>query len=50
MKLECLDFLNISDHFTEEEIMVQKTSKEFVLKEVMPIIEKSFEEGNFPKL
>ena len=48
MKLECLDFLGISEHFTEEELMVQKTANEFVSKEIMPIIDEHFSKGTFP--
>ena len=48
MKLECLDFLGISKHFSEEEIMVQKTANEFVVKEIMPIIDGHFSKGTFP--
>ena len=48
MKLSCLDFLGISEHFSEEEIMVQKTANEFVVKEVMPIIDEHFENNTFP--
>ena len=29
MKLNCLDYLGISEHFSDEEIMVQKTANEF---------------------
>ena len=49
MKLSCMDFLGISEHFTEEEMMVQKMASEFVLKEVMPIIEENYKKGTFPK-
>ena len=48
MKLSCLDFLGISEHFSEEEIMVQKTANEFVVKEIMPIIDEHFENNTFP--
>jgi len=48
MKLSCLDFLGISEHFSEEEIMVQKTANEFVVKEIMPIIDEHFENKTFP--
>ena len=41
MKLDCLDFLGISEHFSEEEIMVQKMANKFVLNEVMPEIEEN---------
>ncbi len=49
MKLSCMDFLGISEHFTEEEMMVQKMASEFVSKEVMPIIEENYKKGTFPK-
>ena len=49
MKLNCLDFLGISEHFSEEEIMVQKTANDFVANEIMPIIDEHFEKGTFPK-
>ena len=49
MKLDCLDFLGISEHFSDEEIMVQKMANEFVEKEVMPDIEEHYKKGTFPK-
>ncbi len=49
MKLDCVDYLGISSHFTEEELMVQKTTKEFAQKEILPIIEDHFKDGTFPK-
>ena len=39
MKLNCLDYLNISNHFSDEELMVQNNAYEFCRKEVAPIIE-----------
>ena len=48
MKLNCLDFLGISEHFSEEEIMVQKTANEFAVKEIIPIIDEHFENNTFP--
>ena len=48
MKLDCLDYLNISKHFSEEEIMVQKMANKFVLNEVMPEIEENYKAGTFP--
>ena len=48
MKLNCLDFLGISEHFSEEEVMVQKTANEFSVKEIMPIIDEHFENNTFP--
>ena len=48
MKLKSIDYLNISEHFSEDEIMVQHTARDFVNNEVMPDIEKHFEDGSFP--
>ena len=48
MNLDCLDFLGISSLLTDEEIMVQKTTKEFAQNEVAPIIEECFEKSEFP--
>ena len=33
MKLNCLDFLGISEHFSEEEIMVQQMANKFVIND-----------------
>ncbi len=49
MKLSCMDFLGINEHFSEEEVMVQNMAHEFVSKEVMPIIEENYKNGTFPK-
>ena len=49
MKLNALDYLGISDYFSEEEIMVQNTARTFVEKEVMPIIEEYYKKGEFPE-
>ena len=48
MKLNCLDYLNISNHFSDEELMVQNNAYEFCRKEVAPIIEEYYEKGEFP--
>ena len=48
MKLNCLDFLGISQHFSDEEIMAQKTCNEFVEKEIIPIIDEHFKNSTFP--
>ena len=45
MKFDCLDFLGISEHFSEEEIMVQKMANKFVVNEVMPTIEEHYKNG-----
>ena len=49
MKLIGLDYLGISDFFSDEELLVQKTSREFVDNEILPIIDKHFKEGTFPQ-
>ena len=49
MKLLGVDFLDISDQFSEDELMVQKTSREFVENEIMPDIDQHFHDGTFPK-
>ena len=48
MNLNCIDFLGISSHLTDEEIMVQKTARDFSEKEISPIIEEYYEKGEFP--
>ena len=48
MKLTSLDFLGISRHFTDDELMVQRTTHEFVDNEIIPIIEEHFENATFP--
>ena len=48
MKLKGLDYLGISGHFSDEEIMVQHNTREFVEKEVMPIIEEHYKNATFP--
>ena len=48
MKLIGLDYLGISEFFSDEELLVQKSSREFVDNEILPIIDKHFKEGTFP--
>jgi len=48
MKLDGLDYLDLSSHLTENEIMVQQSTREFVNNEILPIIDKHFENGTFP--
>ena len=48
MKLRGVDFLDISNHFNEDELMVQHTAREFVNNEILPIIEEHFENATFP--
>ena len=49
MKLSCPDYLDISKHFSENELMIQKSTREFVDNEILPIIEEHFENGTFPQ-
>ena len=48
MKLTSLDYLELSDHFSDEEIMVHLSAREFIQKEIQPDIEDYFEKGEFP--
>jgi len=49
MKLLGVDFLDISDQFSEDELMVQNTTREFVDNEIMPDIDSYFYDSTFPK-
>ena len=48
MKLTGLDYFNLSNHLSDNECMVQQTTREFVDKEIIPIIDEHFEAGTFP--
>ncbi|SVD68157.1 uncharacterized protein METZ01_LOCUS421011, partial [marine metagenome] len=48
MKLDGLDYLNLSSHLNEHECMVQHSTREFANKEIIPIIDEHFEKGTFP--
>ena len=48
MKLDGLDYLDLSSQLTENEVMVQQSTREFVNNEILPIIDKHFENGTFP--
>ena len=48
MKLTRTDYLNLSNQLNDKENMVQKSIHEFTNKEILPIIDKYFEDGNFP--
>jgi glutaryl-CoA dehydrogenase len=47
-KFEGVDFVEIDGLFSEEEIAVRQTIREFVSDRIMPIIEKHYREGTFP--
>jgi len=48
MKLDGLDYLNLSSHLDENECIVQQSTRKFVEKEIIPIIDGHFEAGTFP--
>ena len=51
MKLKGLDYLDISSNFSDDEIMIQHSVREFVDKEVAPIIDDHLfinQMANFP--
>ena len=43
-----VDFFNIKSLLSEEEILVRDSVRDFVSKEVIPIIEKHYRDGKFP--
>jgi glutaryl-CoA dehydrogenase len=48
MAYNAVDFFNIDELFTEEELMVRDTVRDFVENEVVPIIEEHYQKGTFP--
>lgn len=48
-KIESLDYYNIEELLTEEEKLVRNSIRDFVSSEVIPVIEKHYREGTFPK-
>ena len=49
MKLKGLDYLDISSLFSEDEMMIQHSVREFVDNEVTPIIDEHFKNATFPE-
>ena len=49
MAYQPLDFFNIDELFSEEEIIIRDTVRKFVDKEVLPIIAEHWEAATFPK-
>ena len=49
LKFQGFDFLHLDASFTEEELLVRKTARDFVESNVTPIIEECFREGRFPR-
>jgi glutaryl-CoA dehydrogenase len=48
-KFHGFDFLHLDSVFSEDELMVRKTARDFVEDNLIPIIEQSFREGRFPR-
>lgn len=48
-RLSCPDFYQMEGLLSEEEILVQNAAREFVQKEVLPIITEHHREGTFPR-
>jgi len=47
-KYEGVDFYNLDQHLTEEELMVRDLVRDWVDEEVLPIIEDNYTKGTFP--
>ena len=48
-KFQGFDFLHLDKQFSEDELLVRRTAREFVEDNVIPIIEDCFREGRFPR-
>jgi glutaryl-CoA dehydrogenase len=48
-KFQNVDFLHLDSSFSEDELLVRRTAREFVEDNVIPIIEDCFREGRFPR-
>ena len=48
-KFQGFDFLHLDASLTEEELLVRRTTRDFVDANVIPIIEECFREGRFPR-
>jgi glutaryl-CoA dehydrogenase len=48
-KFPGFDFLHVDGSLTEEELLVRRTTRDFVDQNVVPIIEECFREGRFPR-
>jgi glutaryl-CoA dehydrogenase len=48
-KFPGVDYLLIDSEFSEQEIMVRQTARQFVDERVIPVIRDSFRDGRFPK-
>jgi glutaryl-CoA dehydrogenase len=48
-KFQDFDFLHLDASFTEDELLVRRTARDFVEDNVVPIIEDCFRDGRFPR-
>lgn len=48
-KFQGVDFLHLDASFSEDELLVRRTAREFVEDNLIPIIEECFREGRFPR-
>jgi glutaryl-CoA dehydrogenase len=48
-KFQNVDFLHLDAGFSEDELLVRKTARDFVQDNLVPIIEDCFREGRFPR-
>jgi len=48
-RFQGFDFLRLDATFSEEELLVRRTARDFVEASVIPIIEECFREGRFPR-
>src|SRR5579862_4749235 len=44
-----VDYMLIDSQFSEQELMVRQTARQFVDEQVLPVIKDCFNEGRFPK-
>ena len=48
-KFHGVDFLHLDSSFSEDELLVRRTARDFVEDKLIPIIEECFREGRFPR-
>ena len=48
-RFQGVDYYHLDDLLSQDELLVRNTVREFVDDNVLPIIEKHYEEGTFPK-
>ena len=48
-KFQGFDFLDLDASFSEDELMVRRTAREFVDDNLIPVIEECFRQGRFPR-